>query len=136
MLMFRTNFKKGNIGYTPDYVSALAGKQESIAILNQRVYDLTTYIRGGRPVIGKTGQPTPTNVNTNFMDDLVLQLFEQKAGTDITKYWDALAIESEEKDRMQLCLENLFYVGNVDTRNSVKCQFAQYIILATSILLC
>lgn len=136
MLMLRTNFKKGNIGYTPGYVSTLAGKQESIAILNQRVYDLTTYIQGGRPVIGKAGQPTPTNVNTNFMDDLVVQLFEQKAGTDITKYWDALDIDSDEKSRMQLCLDNLFYVGNVDTRNSVKCQFAQYIILATSILLC
>ena len=136
MMMLRATFKKGNIGYTSQYVSTLADKQESIAILNSRVYDLTKYVQGGRRVVVAAGQDPPTDVNTNFMDQLVVDLFQQKAGEDVTKYWNALAIDSDMRSRMQLCLDNLFYVGAVDTRNSVRCQFAEYIILAVSIILC
>lgn len=136
MMMLRANYKKGNIGYTPQYVSTLANKQESIAILNSRVYDFTSYVKGGRRLVAPPGQDPPTDVSTNFMDQLVVDLFQQKAGEDVTKYWNALAIDSGMRDRMQLCLDNLFYVGNVDTRNSVRCQFAKYLILAISIVLC
>jgi chitin synthase len=135
-MYLRANFKVGNIGYTPQYVSTLANKLESIAILNGRVYDFTKYLQGGRRVEVAPGQTPPTDVNTNFMDPLVVDLFQQKAGSDVTKYWNALAIDEGMRSRMQLCLDNLFYVGNVDTRNSVKCQFAKYLILAISILLC
>lgn len=131
MIMLRANYKKGNIGYTPEYVQTLADKQKQIAILGSRIYDLTTYNTGGRRI-----DPPTAGVDTDFMDPLVVQLFQQKAGEDVTKYWDALAITADMKSRMQLCLDNLFYVGNVDTRNSVKCQFATYLLLAISILLC
>jgi chitin synthase len=136
MVMLRASYKKGNVGYTPKYVSTLADKQEVIAILNGRVYDLTKYLQGGRAVKVPAGDPLPTSVNTDFMSPLVVQLFQQKAGEDLTKYWNALDIDTDLKSRMQLCLDNLFYVGNLDTRNSVKCQFAQYLLLAISVLLC
>lgn len=136
MMMLRANYKEGNIGYTPQYVSTLAAKQESIAILNGRVYDFTKYLQGGRKILVAAGQEVPTNVNTNFMDPLVVDLFQQKAGQDVSKYWTALAIDDTMRSRMQLCLDNLFYVGNVDTRNSVRCKFAEYLILGISIILC
>lgn len=136
MIMLRANFKKGNIGYTPQYVHTLAKKSNSIAILNGRVYDFTKYIQGGRRVQAKVGEEPPSDVNVDFIDPLVVDLFRQKAGDDVTKYWLALAIDENMRSRMQICLDNLFYVGNVDTRNSVKCQFAEYLILAVSILLC
>jgi chitin synthase len=136
MLMLRANYKKGNVGYTPSYVGSLADKQESIAILNGRVYDFTKYLQGGRRVVVGAGQDPPAGVNTNFMDPLVVDLFQQKAGRDVTKYWNALAIDEGMRGRMQLCLDNLFYVGDVDTRNSVKCHFAEYLLLAVSIILC
>lgn len=37
---------------------------------------------------------------------------------------------------MQVCLDNLFFVGVQDTRNSPQCLFARYILLAVSILMC
>jgi len=37
---------------------------------------------------------------------------------------------------MQLCLDNLFFVAHVDTRNSPRCQFARYFILSISIIIC
>jgi chitin synthase len=36
---------------------------------------------------------------------------------------------------MQLCLDNLFYIADVDTRSSARCKFAEYLVLAVSILL-
>lgn len=131
------SWKKGTIGYSAEYVATLGTKQNSIAILNSRVYDLTKYIVGGRHVVVKEGEEMPTDPDVvNFMDDLVVDLFQQKAGTDVTKLWNALDIDSGMRERMQLCLDNLFYVGDVDTRNSTKCQFAQYLILAVSVLIC
>lgn len=130
-------WKKGTIGYSPQYVATLGSKQNSIAILNNRVYDLTKYLVGGRHVVVKEGEELPTDPTIiDFMDDLVVDLFQQKAGSDVTKLWNALDIDSGMRERMQLCLDNLFYVGDLDTRNSTKCQFAQYLVLAVSILLC
>lgn len=135
MMYLKANYKKGNIGYTPEYVKTLSTKEQSIAILNDRVYDFTQYIAGGRriePVPDYDGGLAP---DTEFMDNRVVQLFQQRAGTDVTKYWDALQIDAALRSRMQLCLDNLFYVGNTDTRNSAQCLFARYILLAISILL-
>ncbi|TPX07665.1 uncharacterized protein E0L32_010663 [Thyridium curvatum] len=136
MIMLRSNYKKGNVGFSPQTVASMANKK-SMAILSGHVYDLTNYIAGGRQLVAPPGQkPTGSDSDKDFMNQLVVDLFQQKAGQDVTKYWEALGISRDMKNRMQLCLDNLFYVGDVDTRNSVKCQFASYLILAVSVLLC
>lgn len=136
MVMLKANYQKGNVGYTPQYVKTLAGKQNSIAILNSRVYDFTEYIPGGRTAQYPPGYTRPsTPPNTNFMDESVVSLFQLRAGQDVTQYWNALQMDPALRARMQMCLDNLFYVGNVDTRNSTQCLFARYILLAVSILL-
>jgi chitin synthase len=135
MVMLKANYKKGDIGYTPQYVNKLSTKQQSIAILNDRVYDFTDYLRGGRRTLAPAGQEPPLGVDTNFMHPLVVDLFRQRAGQDVTKYWTALPLDSALRSRMQLCLDNLFYVGKADTRNSAQCMFARYVLLAISVLL-
>lgn len=136
MIYLKGNYKKGNIGYTPQYVHTLSTKSRAIAILNDRVYDFTTYNQGGRTVRAPPGQQVPSGVNTDFMDSLVVDLFTQRSGQDVTKYWNALPLDSGLRSRMQICMDNLFFVGVTDTRNSAQCLFAQYILLAISILLC
>lgn len=136
MMLLRASFLKGNIGYTVKYVEKLASRQMSIAILNNRIYDLTKYLQGGRAIKVRPGDDLPSNVNTNFMNPSVVDLFQQKAGQDITKFWFALPIDNEMRSRMQLCLDNLFYIGNVDTRNSLRCKFAEYLLLIISLMLC
>lgn len=137
MIMLKSNYKKGNIGYTTSYVKKMAEAGSSVAILDGRIYDLTDYITGGRTLRAPTGETAPSDQElTMYMDDLVVSLFQQKAGADVTKLWDALAIDKEMKQRQKLCLNNLYYIADVDTRNSVKCQFADYLILAVSVLLC
>lgn len=137
IIMLRSQYKKGNIGYTSTYVEKMADDGSAIAILDGRIYDLTDYVTGGRTLRAPPGVDPPTdNELTMFMDDLVVQLFTQRKGQDVSKLWDSLDIDSEMKERQKLCLDNLYYIADVDTRNSVKCQFADYLILAVSILLC
>ena len=132
----RARYKQGDVGYTPKYVSQLATKKQySIATLYGKVYDFTDYVKGGRRLQAPPGQTVSSNADPNFMDPLVVNLFQMSAGTDVTKNWEALAMDPAEKQRMMVCLENLFQVGAVDTRNSAKCLFAQYILLAISIML-
>ncbi|KAH8201217.1 hypothetical protein TruAng_004607 [Truncatella angustata] len=137
MTELKANYKKGNIGYSAEYVATLASKNNYIAILNGRVYDMTQYLSGGVRLDAPNGTEVPSDPSlAKFMDELVVTLFQQKTGTDITKLWDALAIDSATKSRQQLCLDNLFYIADVDTRNSIRCQFADYLVLAISICLC
>ncbi|CRG83937.1 hypothetical protein PISL3812_01293 [Talaromyces islandicus] len=136
MIMLKASYKKGYIGYSEQYMNTLATKHsKSVASINGNVYDFTNYISGGRRVLVPPGHSRPTDVNTDFMSPYVVQLFSQKSGQDITKYWNDLKIDPELRQRMQLCMDNLFFVGKVDTRNSVQCQFANYFILAISAFL-
>lgn len=138
MKMLRKRYRKGAIGYSAKSVATLAKKKHmTIGILRGRVYDLTTYMSGGRHQYTKTGKPKHDDLNgVNFMDQLVLDVFQQGSGGDITKAWKDLGLDAELKSRMEVCLANLFYVGDLDTRNSTKCQFADYLPLVVSILLC
>ncbi|RYC55811.1 hypothetical protein CHU98_g10398 [Xylaria longipes] len=136
MEVLKGSWKKGTVGYTAQYVKTLASKQNQIAILHGRVYDFTQYISLGRHIEVPEGGDKPTDPDVvNFMDDTVVTLFTDKAGTDLTELWNRAPMDAALRSRMQLCLDNLFYVGDVDTRNSPKCLFAQYLILAISIIL-
>ncbi|KFX97217.1 hypothetical protein V490_02910, partial [Pseudogymnoascus sp. VKM F-3557] len=135
--MLRQNYWKGNLGYTSKYVGTLGAKQQ-IASLNGRIYDFTKYLQGGQKLeqIGNNPLPEDQNAAKNFMEPLVWNLFQRRSGQDVSKEWEALAMSKDLKKRMLLCMDNLFYVGDLDTRNSVKCQFASYLILAITIILC
>jgi chitin synthase len=135
--MLKHNYLKGRIGYTPKYVKTLGTtKQKSMAIIHGKIYDMTAYIIGGRTPRYPVGEAKPsTTPDSNFMDASVVDIFQTLAGEDVSKYWDALAIDAKLKGRMKVCLDNLFYVGDVDTRNSTQCLFAKYLLLAISILL-
>ncbi|KAF2747835.1 glycosyltransferase family 2 protein [Sporormia fimetaria CBS 119925] len=135
-----SNWKKSRIGYSPEYMKTLAKKGSVIAHMYGRVYDLTDYIPGGREVKERQdGDPwdahTSLEPDTNFIHQAVTDVFRTQAGNDVTEFWEALPVDSATKGRMRQCLDNLFYVGEVDTRGSTRCLFAKYFLLAISILL-
>ncbi|KAF4466189.1 chitin synthase [Fusarium albosuccineum] len=136
MYMLKSRFLKGKIGYPPKYVKKLAKSEQAIAIIHGRVYDLSTYVNGGLRMKAKAGKEIPNLPDaTRFMDRKVAELFQNRAGGDISKLWDQISLTPEVKARMETCLNNLFYIGDVDTRSSTRCQFAEYFILAISCLL-
>lgn len=133
MMMLKGGYLKGDMGYSPKYIKTLASKQRLVIILNENVYDLTDYGIGGRnwePIDGLDGVP-----DTNYMYSGLIDMVKFRAGEDVTKYFNALDMDAVLRRRMQICLDNLFYIGRVDTRNSTQCVFARYLILAISIFL-
>jgi len=136
MIMLEGQYFKGRVGYSPTYLKTLAKTDKNIGYINNRVYDFTDYIAGGRAPAYPPTEKRPAELpDSNFMDGSVVDLFQQRSGQDLTKYWDALTLDAGLKSRMMTCMDNLFYVGQLDTRNSPKCQFAKYILLAVTIVL-
>ena len=135
MLNLEKNYWKGTVAYSPDYLTTLAGKGYSIAHIGGRVYDLSTYVTGGiAPKVPKGQKPVAASAQ-DYMDETVKELFQTHSGKDVTQQFQALSLDSALRHRMEVCLDNLFYVGDLDTRNSTQCLFSRYILLAISILL-
>ncbi|TFK68107.1 hypothetical protein BDN72DRAFT_879221 [Pluteus cervinus] len=134
MVIMRWTARVGFVGYTPQAIKSMASTGNSVAIHEGHVYDLTNYI-SNPPILGSPPNTTAPQADTNFMDDSVVQLFTQNAGSDITKALNNLNIDSATLERQKVCLRNLFLIGMVDTRNSVQCQFSTYILLAMSSLM-
>ncbi|KAG2220910.1 hypothetical protein INT45_013039 [Circinella minor] len=145
MTMLRRNYKIGNMGYEPKAVSDQASSETTVngirttrkwAILDNHIYDLTQYDMGGRFVQTPPNQQAPGDVDLNFMDQSVVDLFRQKSGEDVSKDFHGLNMDAAARNRQLVCLRNLFYVGMVDGRNSPKCQFSTYLLLIVTCLLC
>lgn len=138
MVYMRKNYRLGFMGYEPTDILRQAtnvvnvgdiSTHRSWATLHGDVYDLTYYLLGGRAPRAPEGMVPPANLDLNFMDNSIVQLFRQLAGTDISKHFDALPISEDLRMRQLVCLRNLFFVGKLDTRRSFQCQFSEYFLL-------
>lgn len=138
MVYMRRNYRLGFMGYEPSDILKQAtslvnvgdmNTHRSWASLHGDVYDLTYYLMGGRAPRAPGSMVPPENLDLNFMDNSIVQLFRQLAGTDISKHFDALPISDDLRTRQMVCLRNLFFVGKLDTRRSFQCQFSEYFLL-------
>ncbi|KAL1920103.1 uncharacterized protein VTP21DRAFT_1249 [Calcarisporiella thermophila] len=137
MTMLRSNFRVGYMSYSMQSIQDAADNQfRRWAVLNNMVFDLSDYIAGGRMAKAPNGQQPPPNVAVDFMHPAIVALFQGRGGQDITDNFNALPLEPEVKRRQYVCLRNLFFVGKVDTRNSLQCMFGEYILLAISVFMC
>ncbi|KAI9493414.1 chitin synthase-domain-containing protein [Zychaea mexicana] len=145
MSMLRKGYKLGNMGYTPKDLENQANNPTDMngfkttrkwAILEGEIYDLTVYTLGGRTARAPEGQQAPGDVDLDFMDESVVNLFRTQSGTDITEQWQAMDMDPDIKYKQKVCLRNLFYAGTVDNRNSARCIFAEYLLLIVTVLLC
>ncbi|ORY75768.1 chitin synthase-domain-containing protein [Protomyces lactucae-debilis] len=128
-------FVKGDLVVTRNKV--LAGAQSGErqwAIIDGRVYDLTNYFYTSALL-----NPTHAAIKPNyyFLDDFVEGLFQGSAGRDVTKEFNNLANWNASARAANLqCLQNAFYYGKVDFRQSAKCQANNYILLSFTVILC
>ncbi|KAI9267805.1 chitin synthase-domain-containing protein [Sporodiniella umbellata] len=145
MVYMRKNYRLGFMGYEPSDILRQAtnvvnvgdiNTHRSWAILHGDVYDLTYYLMGGRAPRAPEGSVPPSNLDINFMDNSIVELFRQLAGTDISKHFDALPITNDLRSRQLVCLRNLFFVGKLDTRRSLQCLFSEYFLLIVTGFLC
>ncbi|KAI9683446.1 MAG: hypothetical protein M1829_005518 [Trizodia sp. TS-e1964] len=95
-------------------------------IMNDRVYDLTDYFN-----TLKIQNNLPSYA---FLDSKATQLIKDNPGQDISADWKKTLNASTATTNLN-CLENTFYVGKTDFRESARCQVNNWILLAFTILL-
>ncbi|PRT55224.1 Chitin synthase 8 [Wickerhamiella sorbophila] len=131
MEFFNKNLLKSYIGYTPEDVKKMAENQKkSVASLNGFVYDFTDYISGNVYTKAPAGYVPPPNINKDFMQEDLVNLFLNFAGQDVSGKYRDLDIDDQVRDNMNRCMHNVFMIGKLDTRGSAKCMFARYFLLA------
>ncbi|KAK9761424.1 hypothetical protein K7432_013683 [Basidiobolus ranarum] len=132
MRILRAKHLEGQMAYPVQHVRDMANTGKYWAILDNMVYDLSKYT----PYVQFPPNTKHREVDYQFMDPQLVNLFQVNKGIDVTKNFNELyAGNPELKQKMKVCLQNLFYKGVVDTRNSPQCKFSNYILLACTIFL-
>ena len=119
-------YYKGDLVTTKGNVSS-QGKNaaRSWVILYGKIYDLTDYYY--------TKKTEGNIASYSFFPGEVSDLIQEGVGTDISSQWkpnnpDYLASLE--------CMDDAFYEGKTDFRDSARCQVNNYILLAFTIILC
>ncbi|KAK0658415.1 Chitin synthase 6 [Lasiodiplodia hormozganensis] len=120
-------YYKGSLVWTRSKVKNQGENiQRQWSIIDDKVYDLTDYFYTQDLYDGDT--------TYEFLDSKVENLFKNNPGGDITDDWNNLD-DSVRLPNFQ-CIDNMFYVGEIDFRDSARCQVNNYILLAATIILC
>ena len=140
MIMLRYRFRTGFMGYTRKDIKNMASAGRAVAIYDDMVYELTTYIQqNGGGLLGPKGYQSTSQDQSDrqFMSDQVISIFTYNSGKDVTALIDILGstIGDDVVGWQQQCLRNLFLIGKLDTRDSAQCQFSTYILLALSCIM-
>ncbi len=79
----------------------------------------------------------PTPLTYEFLDENIVSLFKAQAGNDITADFESAMSGFNETYRgaTQACLDNVFYVGKTDFRDTARCEVQNYLLLGFSVSL-
>jgi len=97
------------------------------SIINKRVYNLEAYF----DTIQFVTDDQPAGVaDPRFLDRRVEQLFDAfDLPVDLTERWNTVIPANIRKDQLD-CLDQLFFLGTLDERQSFRCLFPNYFLLA------
>ena len=121
-------YYKGQLVYKK---STVTSEGESFSrkwfIIDKKVYDLTDYFY--------TLDRQNNLASYSFFPDDVSTLVSNNPGADITDDWNKNLNFTTRTNSLN-CLNNMFYIGDTDFRQSARCQVNNYILLAFTIILC
>ncbi|KAK4519366.1 uncharacterized protein ATC70_009601 [Mucor velutinosus] len=104
-----------------------------IASIDDKVYDLTDYMASARRYpSASAGVP-----NYHYLDPSIETLFSKFGGKDATAEWNrySAAMDEQTKIKNKACLDNVFYIGRLDYRESLKCTFVNYLLLSFAVVM-
>ncbi|SPO45320.1 chitin synthase 6 [Moesziomyces antarcticus] len=127
-LPFTKKLKKGYYVYSKKSIED-QGQYRNWAVVNSKVYDISDYLN--------TLNVYQTNAAYDFLDSSLVALFKSQAGQDITAdFTEVMAgFNTTYRGATQACLDNVFYVGKTDFRNTARCEVQNYLLLGFSVLL-
>ncbi|OXC66400.1 hypothetical protein AYX13_04910 [Cryptococcus neoformans] len=129
------DYYKGYYVYDKSSIASGADSDSKYwAIYNNKVYDLSNYIYTISYYSSSSGTDLP---NYSFLNSDITDLFQTSAGQDITKDMDEKlsALTAEDAANQMTCLNNAFYLGELDFRKTPRCTVQNYLLLAFSIIL-
>ncbi|KAF8934754.1 hypothetical protein BGZ58_005466, partial [Dissophora ornata] len=124
--------KKGELAF--EMADIQANTDRRWFVLENGVYDLTSYYNTIHAP-GNTGPLGAGVPSAHFLDKSVEDMAFNNNGEDITAIWKKLPLDAQTRALTKSCLNQVFYVGKVDYRKSFQCQFTNYMLLSTSIVL-
>lgn len=146
--VIRNKLKKsvvGDVAYDPKFIKSQASSQNSKMWVIYRedgktefeakVYDISSYFNA--IIMNRDGEDKADYEERNFLHPDFLALVNARKGDDVTDVFNNQLLKGDPaaKKILKECLDNAFYAGLVDNRNSFRCQFAQKLLLIVSIFL-
>ncbi|KAI9262697.1 chitin synthase [Sporodiniella umbellata] len=100
--------------------------------INGKVYDINDYMS-----TAKTYDSGSTSSDYHFLHNSVEEIFTKFSGTDATDKWNQYkgSMSPEQQEQNMACLNNYFYIGDVDMRESPRCMFTNYFLLCAALLM-
>ncbi|KAF2664200.1 chitin synthase, class VI [Microthyrium microscopicum] len=122
-------FYKGDLVWAKSNISAQgeAGFRTWF-IIDNSVYDITNYLYTYNTV-------QKGNAAYSFFPGWMTDLASANNGADITQQFNTGGNQTSRVDTKQ-CLDNYFYIGTTDFRQTARCQVNNYILLTFTIILC
>ncbi|KAF2127725.1 glycosyltransferase family 2 protein [Dothidotthia symphoricarpi CBS 119687] len=121
-------FRKGDLVWkTSTIKNEGADENHMWFYLGEKVYDLTDYF--------KTLDTMNNLEEYQFLDDTLVDLVQSNAGTDLSNDFKNKLNTTAQAYNLQ-CLDNVFYIGKTDFRDTAKCKVNDYILLTFTIMLC
>ncbi|KAF9351725.1 hypothetical protein BGX26_010331 [Mortierella sp. AD094] len=124
--------KKGDLAF--EMAEIQANTDRKWFVLENGVYDLTSYYNTIHAP-GNTGPQGAGVPNVHFLEKSVEDMAFNHNGEDNTALWRKLPLDPQTRVLTKSCLDQAFYLGKVDYRKSFQCQFTNYMLLSTSVVL-
>ncbi|KAI8060715.1 chitin synthase-domain-containing protein [Gongronella butleri] len=102
-------------------------------VINNRVYDITDYLD-----TAKTFDSGAGGGDYHYLSPAVEEIFNKFSGGDATAQWNKYkgAMSPAEQAANLNCLNNFFYIGDIDVRESARCMFTNYLLLSFACMMC
>ncbi|KAJ3331041.1 hypothetical protein HDU76_004208 [Blyttiomyces sp. JEL0837] len=120
-LEYMNQYAKARLAWPMSYITSQASVNTKLIVIYDNVYDVSAYFNAGN----------------NFLGANMANLFSNFYGKDATKEFEKIkAGEGAANAQKYLtCINNMFYIGTIDHRGDFRCQFSNYILLASSAVL-
>jgi chitin synthase len=120
-------YAAGTLVWDTSYMEAMVKQEESnFFVYQEEVFDVTDFI--------KEKEMTNENAEIMFPGGLGTQMRRNLSRVDWTEFMEK-KMNKADRDKSLNCLRRLFAVGRVDQRKGPACMFAEYVLLAASILM-
>lgn len=125
---FIKQYYKGRLVETASYVqNNMVSNGLYVVIVDNQIYDLTNYFL---TTALYPSSASSANDKWNFFPSTFVNMVENFNGEDITSQFYGPSIDSTTRANVLNCLNSAFIAGEVDFRNSLRCQASNYILLA------